>query len=162
MVFRLWLKANSFHSNGFIHIFCLYLSQHFTYFIVQFPLAISLQTKTYFLHVKYLLSALFCNCSRWEGKAFQSSASVCYCYSTVHSFHECSPPSSPPLLCKFVPVSQSVPSADQGPHPRVKTCRTGMLSDITVNKHLEIKKTELSVLHFFNIYFKLRPTSIQT
>ena len=66
---------------------------------------------------------------------------VCYCYSTVHSFHECvtSPahPSSLSLLCKFVPVSQSVHCADKDPHPRVTTYRTGMLSEITQNKHLE-------------------------
>lgn len=97
--------------------------------------------KTYFLHVRYLLTALFCNCSRWEGKPSQSSPSVCYCYSTAHSFHECvtSPahPSSLSLLCKFVPASQLVHCADKGLHPRVTTYRTGMLSEITGNKHLE-------------------------
>lgn len=91
--------------------------------------------KTYFLHVRYLLTAIFCNCSRWEGKASQSPQSVCYCFSTVHSFHECvTAPSHPTplsLLCKFVPASQPVHFADNVPHSRVTTYRTGMLLEIT-------------------------------
>lgn len=141
----MWLKISSCSFNDFIHIFLFFLS--------AFPLIYSIllcnslwltpcRLKTYFLHARYLLTVLFCNCSRWEGKTVQSSLSVCYCYSTVHSFHECvtSPahPSSLSLLCKFVPASQSVHCSDKGLHHRHTTYRTGMLSEITGNRHLKI------------------------
>lgn len=106
--------------------------------------------KTYFLRVRCLLTGLFCNCRRWEGEAFQSSGSVCYCYSTLTPWMW-SVPRSPLLstpLFKFVPLSQWVRAAD--PHPRITTSGTGMWSEITSSSQLQMIWISFPALWIFN------------
>lgn len=79
---------------------------------------------------------------------------VCYCYSTVHSFHECVTSPTHSLLSfptVYVPVSQSVHCADKGQHHRVTTYRTGMLSEITqqASKNNNMNMLCIAFLHYF-------------